>query len=293
MHTVCHALWTNTTQSYVLQLKDAVIHGTASDTEFTILETLKLILMEVIQATDDRVEVVKERAAAAAERAAASEERRVAAAERQAMCTSLDRVWSVLTKTPMGGLNSDQFGLPVQQNKQLQQAESVQLAVIASVDQNQSQDIKNIQKEEAAESFAVDLDTVVGNSNVETNYSRTADSLASKAVEVAVTKHSSVCSVCQCNHDDDIASVYKNTAVRPSFADNYGAAQFEISGVLMRDKQAHTYTHTSNFLFSNFISSETENGTMVDLESNFHDASAQLTAWRSNQASSFSQQLLF
>jgi hypothetical protein len=33
-----------------LQLKDAVIHGTASDIEFTILEALKLIVLESLQA---------------------------------------------------------------------------------------------------------------------------------------------------------------------------------------------------------------------------------------------------
>jgi hypothetical protein len=33
-----------------LQLKDAVIHGTASDVEFTMLEALKLIVLELLGA---------------------------------------------------------------------------------------------------------------------------------------------------------------------------------------------------------------------------------------------------
>jgi hypothetical protein len=76
-----------------------VIHGTASDTEFTILETLKLILMELLKVSDDYEEVVKERAAAAAERAAASEERLAAAAERQAIRLLLERSCSLQTKS--------------------------------------------------------------------------------------------------------------------------------------------------------------------------------------------------
>ncbi len=55
------------TESLVRQLKDSVQHGTASDTELTILQTLKLILIEVIQVSDDRADFIKERAAASSQ----------------------------------------------------------------------------------------------------------------------------------------------------------------------------------------------------------------------------------
>jgi hypothetical protein len=84
--------------------------------------------MEIIQASDDRSEVIKERAAAAAERAAASEERRTAAAERQAICTSLNRIWLLLSKaSPEEGLGwegKDPSRSQVQQNEQLRQDDS-------------------------------------------------------------------------------------------------------------------------------------------------------------------------
>ena len=122
------------TYSLAVQLKDAVLHGTGSDTEFTILETLKLILMEVIQISEDQAELLKERTAAAAERAAASQDRNASAIERQAILSSLDRMLQLLsnmTTSPVAG-NSDpgvkELQILVHHSQQLSQVDNAALA---------------------------------------------------------------------------------------------------------------------------------------------------------------------
>ncbi len=195
-----------------------MLHSTASDTEFTILQTLKLILMEVIQVSDSHAELVKERAAAtaeraaaAAERAAASEERRIAAAERQAICTSLDRMWMHLSKSPVRGGHLEQGRSLIQQTTQPKQPESTLL--VAAVNPCHWQDGTYTQKQEIADGVAIVADAFSRNKIVERINIRAAETTASTALQV-LDEAALVCNFCQGNCEDNIEKVQHTPAVK-------------------------------------------------------------------------------
>jgi hypothetical protein len=218
---VCHAT----------QLKDAVIHGTASEIEFTILETLKLILMEVLHASQDREECIKERTAAAAERIAASEERRAAAAERQAICTSLDRVWSVLMKTSIVG--SDQRVSPLQQTVMTQsfQADKMLVATdLVDLIHCDGSDKANTENKNDGDNrdFANVACSDQGSSVIGVDYDR--QSIPSTALKIGVTF--GACTKSQDHCSNNLVSSCKDTACLPSIVENQDeAAQYAITSM--------------------------------------------------------------
>jgi hypothetical protein len=284
------------------QLKDAVIHGTASDTEFTILETLKLILMELLKVSDDYEEVVKERVAAAAERAAASEERRAAAAERQAVKTLLDRLWPLLTKTAVSDSFSDQG------RDQVQQTGHDDTVLVASEleKQQRCQDGTCIQEshvfrqrpphtgttvrhEHNVEDFVANVnDACSGNNIVEVVHSQTADSTAYTHSEI----EDKSCCDDKISLNGNLENMCKDASLSRVLIENRTAMQLPSTLISQGAKQSHKPPESPNLwnhLLHNSIMPKEEK-TMVDFQFKAQDQSltspSSWASWIPNQASS-------
>jgi hypothetical protein len=264
-----------------------VLHGTASETEFTILETLKLILMEVLRASNDFQEVAKERAAAAVERVVASEERRTAAAERQAICASLDRMWSVLIKMSSVGpdVDSDQSTCPVPVQQTKKALEAYVLHAAAPIHQNRCEDMTCLQEQGTEDSSA----KIAG----EDPENLSKQSTASPALDNQC-KLSIACSVRQSNQNDTLAGKPSGTILLPSCIENQEAAQNAHNvqpantSIPMCAELAHTRQHPVNQLPCNSLLPDSEIITahLEFREFRVHDLVSLPTASESSQASS-------
>ncbi len=255
-----------------------MIHGTASDTEFTILETLKIMLMEVLKLSDDYDEVVKERIAAAEERAAASEERRAAAAERQAIHTLLDRACSLLTKTSTSGsFTLYQDGVPVHQEGH----ENTFLAAPTAVNKNCLQNGISIQEENAKGSVV----TV----NDEASRSNIVESICRKTDESSGSTHSQVedksCNIAATNHHDDNTISDRDPSIWQLLVDKQEAMQPASTHMPMSVKQEPACLHTMNQPSCDFHQPEART-TKVDLQCTVLDMLTPPSAEISVQASS-------
>ncbi len=267
-----------------------MLHGTASETEFTILETLKLILMEVLRASNDFQEVAKERAAAAVERVVASEDRRAAATERQAICASLDRVWSVLIKMSSVGPDVDQSTSPVPVQQTKKALEACVLHAAAPINQNSCEDMICLQKQGTEDSPAK-----IAGADLE-NISK--QSTASPALDNQC-KLSIACSVRQSTQDDTLAKKPYGTILLPSCIENQEAAQnaHDVqpanTSVPMCAELAHTRPHPVNQLPCNSLLPDSEiiTANLEFREFRVHDLMSLPTASESSQASSVGSML--
>ncbi len=256
-----------------------MIHGTASDTEFAILETLKLMLMEMLKLSDDYDEVVKERIAAAEERAAASEERRAAAAERQAIHALLERACSLLTKTSTSGsFTLCQDGIPVHQEGH----DNTRLAAPTAANKNSSQNGISIQEENVKDSVT----TVKG----EASSNNIVESICRKTDESSGSTHSQVedrnCNVAAINHHDDNLTVSdRDPSIWQLLVDKQEAMQPASTHMPISINQEPACRHTVNQPSCDFVPPEGRT-TKVDLQCMVMDMLSPPSAEISVQASS-------